>query len=260
MSGIHYLCWPVTVSFLLLGFSGEAQEDSLGTTDSIPKHSYRNEIGVSIAPLVLVLFNADPYSTTPVSVTYKRVRNSVALRVNFSYRGHRQWMYGANEYVYAVDSMYRIRKHTESMDNYIGRIGAEYRKAFASKVHFVCGADLQFMYSKYRRQVHNALYQIDSSNAQTTSEVYYFTREVSSEKISDRVTEMPMYGLGISLGLMVPVKKHWWILGQMRADAFFGRRNYHYIDNSGAERVASTSIFDFEAGPPLSELSVFYRF
>lgn len=60
---------------------------------------------------------------------------------------------------------------------------------------------------------------------------------------------------------MLPIGKRWWLLGQYRVDSYFGPTKTTTTDKIKGTTVKNNSTtFDFNAGPALTELSLFYRF
>ncbi len=231
-----------------------AQSD---TTEKVRK----NELGLSVGPILLVTLGSTPYAQ-PIGITYKRVLGKWALRSNFTLRPWEDsWPGFENETKQISDSM-QVRRNT-NRDNisYIGRVGYEYRYLSKRGWYIVGGIDLQAQQTIGGKKIQQALYKIDSVSNAGTAEPQFHTTFINSEVLLTESWTTTQLGLGLSMGVMIPAGKRWWISALCRADTFFGptrRVISDYVE--GSVQKYNTSTFDFTSGPALTEISIYFRF
>jgi hypothetical protein len=240
---------------------------SLGAQDTIPKQDslkprvFRNEIGTNIGPLALILLGAEPFAQPLMAVHYKRVFDKFALRFTAGVKKLPSWYYQPKDDVFAIDSMYRVRRTEHSELSYLLRLGVEKRKKTSTRLYFVFGADLIALQKQSRDLINEITYRIDSIVRKGTPDEYRYMTQTSALSRRDETTVTNFIGLGGSAGLMLPIGKRLWLLGHFRADFYFSRRTQYYTDPvTGKREKGTASVFDFETGPPVSEVSLFFRF
>lgn len=239
-----------------------SQVDTAKTT-SRPQVKYRNEIGANVGPIALVILGGDPTAQPLWALTYKRVYNKFALRVTAGFRDlpPSYFGYNNNEQAYAIDSLYRTRSVERTEKDFVGRAGIEQRKKLGHGITFVYGLDLMLMQQQWRIKNFETTYHIDSISQKGTPDQTVAMTQTGRQTLRNVLERSIAVGIGASAGLMVPFGRHWWLLGQFRADAFWGTGMHFYTDRkTGNQAKTRYSSFDFSAGPPVSELCVFYRF
>jgi hypothetical protein len=221
----------------------------------------KNEIGVNLGPIVASALGSMPYNQ-PFGITYKRVVNKWAFRANLSYSGYRSHNYGLqSREIFHTDSTYDVRTTDWSGNAFTGRIGVEYRHRFEKGFYLVGGLDAVGIFSKYNMEVLELNYSHDSADVVGASKDTYIRTFLGSSILSQEERISKQLGIGASLGLIVPISKRWWLLGQCRFDSYFGSIEVISSDKvSGAITQSKSRSFDFRGGPLLSELSLFYRF
>lgn len=233
---------------------------SFGQSDTAVKVR-TNEVGLSIGPVLLVALGSNPYNQ-PFGLSYKRVNGNRAYRGNFTFRPHdNNWRGFSNSTTEIADSIQTISSKTGRSTSFTGQVGYEYRFSLKKNCYLVCGADLLAQQVYGRTAIDKFVNRIDSvSNAGTANESYYYTT-LSAENTFMEKSTTTQFGIGLSIGIMVPAGKRWWVSGQCRTDSFFGSTSTTSTDNvAGTTTKYKSGTFDFSQGPPLTDISVFYRF
>jgi len=232
-----------------------------GQSDSTATKNKKNEIGLSVRPIILVTLGGTPYAQ-PIGLTYKRVFNKWAFRTNFTFKPYdNSFFFNNTEQIQTNDTTYHIRTTTNRSRSYIGRIGIEYRHKFKKGWYFVSGVDIQGQYTDASRHITEATYKIDSIGSLGTAEQFNYSTFKNHKNLLDEKTITKQIGLGLTIGAMVPVGKRWWVLAQFRADSFMGPSTTTTTDHvTGKTTSSSQTTFDFETGAAISEVSLFYRF
>ncbi len=232
-----------------------------GQKDSTVLRNRKNEIGLNVGPIVLVMLGATPYSQ-PLGLTYKRLFNKWAFRTNFTFKPIDNTAFSSiTENTKINDTTLVWRTTNRNTKSFIGRIGIEYRHKFKRGWYFVAGLDIQGQHSVYNRAITQATFKIDSVGNSGTAEQFYHTTLQDHKNILEEKTIVKQIGIGLTLGTIVPLSKRWLILAQFRADGFVGPSNTKTTDFLTGKSVNNTSTtFDFNTGAAVSELSLFYRF
>jgi hypothetical protein len=250
----------ITLLAVFCQLAAIAQNDTIEPPDTIAR-KYRNEVGAIVTPIALVMFGGESNAQPIAGLSYKRVFGQWAFRANFSYKSYPAWYYSQNEQAFAIDTLYRTKKSVTSKTAYIGRLGMEYRMRFGGRFYFVGGADLHGQRVEFRDELVQTNYKIESVTNRGTARESMNLSVQSTQKLYEYHQKGMQMGLGFSAGLMVSFGRHWWLLGQMRADYFTGPANFKMIDHLAKTRSEGLGwSSDFEAGVPLSELWLFYRF
>lgn len=254
MTTSKFFIWTLVIMLFL------ASNNIWGQTDSTRTSNKKNEIGLNIGPIILVTLGGTPYPQ-PIGLTYKRVFNKWAFRANFTFKPYNNsWLYNTNEQTQINDTNY-IRTNTRRSRSYIGRIGIEYRHKFKKGWYLVGGIDFHAQYTNSNRQINEQVYKIDSVGNYGTAEQFNHTTLKYHKNLLEEKAITKQMGIGISAGLMIPAGKRWWVIAQFRADSFFGTTTRATTDNiTGKTYGGSTTTFDFDTGPAISEVSLFYRF
>lgn len=221
----------------------------------------KNEIGIGIGPLMLISLGSQP-SSQPIGISYKRVVNKWVLKTSFAYSRNSNSPFGFNSHEeFHNDSTISIRTTNYYRNTFSGRIGAEYRYAFKNGITIFGGTDLIAQYSNGTKNINEALFRIDSLVGTGTAQQHYEKTFLDVKAILIQRETSPQFGLGINLGVLFPLKQRWWLAFSYRADAVFG--NVTVKRNDLLQQKTETnnfSRFDFNSGPLLSELALFYRF
>ena len=229
------------------------QSDTIKKNDSIPKIR-KNEIGIGLSPILNALIGVNLHHPN-FNLTYKRINGKWAFRSNLTF-GERN--YGANDF----------EKHRNHNGNYsTGRIGCEYRgKSKRFRWYYVTGIDLQFSNEKsFYSITEDTLKIISIQNAGTAKQSYKTSRlntnQAPPNYLLDERTLLNQYGLGITFGVNIPVKKCWWVLLQSRANFYYLTGITKSKDNVAmTNETRNNSVYSFDTDQILSEISLFYRF
>lgn len=232
-----------------------------GQTDSTTSLNKKNEIGLNIGPVVLVMLGSSPYSQ-PLGLTYKRVFSKWAFRTNFTFKPSSNDAYSSiTEKTKVNDST--LIWNTTSRRNWslVGRVGVEYRYKFKRGWYFVTGIDLQAQHSVNSKAITVANYRIDSIGNSGSAEQFYHTTYKEQKNLLEEKVITKQVGVGLTVGTIIPLSKHWLILAQFRADGGVGPSNRKTTDFVKGKTISSSSTsFDFNTSAAFSELSLFYRF
>ncbi len=229
--------------------------------DSTILKNKKNEIGLNIGPILLVTLGSSPYSQ-PINITYKRVFNRWAFRTNVSLKPAY-----ANEYPNFLERI-KINDSTLLQTNnsikdwsFAGRIGIEYRYQFKRGWSFVTGLDIVGLNYVYSRIITQDKYKIDTvSNSGTALQFYNLTPINQKRTYEEKITNL-QFGLGLTLGTMIPLGKNWLILGQLRLEGTAGSQNTKSTDFLTNKSFNNkSSVFNFNTGATFTELSLFYKF
>ncbi len=255
MTSFKNIILPTSFFFVL------ATVQMYGQADSTKLRSKKNEIGINVGPIVLLMLGATPYSQPP-GLTYKRVFNKLAFRTNFTFKPSGNDLFKSTTDRTKVNDTTLIWTTTNRKNrSFVGRIGVEYRHKLKIGWYLVTGIDILGQYSIYNRQILQATFKIDSIGGSGTAEPTYHTTYKEGKKLLEEKVITKQVGIGLTIGTLIPLGKRWLVLAQFRADGYVGPANSKTIDFVTGKSVNSSSTsFDFNAGVALSELSLFYRF
>jgi hypothetical protein len=250
----------------LFSLASVAQEDTIivpakaqPPADSVKTTTKRNEIGLNIGPMLLVALGAAPYSQPLLGITYKRVIGKWAFRTNFTMRIYDDPP--AGEQIVTVDSLYRVRTNSMKHAYYTVRAGMEYRIQLKTRCWLVAGVDLQGRLLQTSRRIYQTNYAITSIINPGTADVHYQTGSGSTSTLAEEDSREQLAGLGLTAGLMIPVGKRIWILGQCRFDSFYGPGQRTFKDNvAGTTNKYKYNSFYFDVEGALAEVYLFFRF
>jgi len=257
----------ITAGLLLIFSPGViSQEDTIvvpakvpASTDSVKTTTKRNEIGLNIGPMLLVALGAAPYSQPLLGITYKRVYGKWAFRTNFTMRVYDDP--SSADQVVTVDSMYRVRTNSMKHAYYTLRAGMEYRIQLKTRCWLVAGVDLQAQLLQTRRRIYQTNYPINAIINPGTADVHYQTGSGTTSTLAEEDSREQVAGLGLTAGLMIPIGKRFWILGQCRFDSFYGPGQRTFKDNvTGTTKKYNYNSFYFDVEGALAEVYLFYRF
>lgn len=232
-----------------------------GQTDSTISINKKNEIGLNVGPVILVLLGSPPYSQ-PLGLTYKRVLGKWAFRTNLTFKPSANDPYNSVTEKTKVNDSTLIWSTTNRRNwSLAGRIGVEYRYKFKRGWYLVTGIDIHGQQSVNNRAITAASYKIDSIGNSGTAEQFYHTTFKEQNNLLEEKVITKQVGLGLTVGTIIPLSKHWLILAQIRADGSVGPSNRKTTDFvTGKTTSSSSTSFDFNTGAAFSELSLFYRF
>jgi hypothetical protein len=252
--GVLMVTASTMMLFTQLGYS---QKDSVTTSAKIRK----NEIGLDIGSVLLFSLGSSEF-TQPIGISYKRVVNDWVFRTSVSTRAkYNQAPLFNHDQVFYNDSIYYVRSGLGKTNYYVARVGAEYRYKFKRNFMFVTGCDFQTQMLKGRTQWVEYAHRIDSVANAGTGQEYNYTTLVGTRTVMEENSKGYQFGLGVSTGLLFPIGKKWSVLAQARVSAVVGPLTKTVTDNIIQTTTKNRSVFyDFETGPALAEISVFYRF
>ncbi len=232
-----------------------------GQTDSTTLTNKKNEIGLNVGPVILAMLGSPPYSQ-PFGLTYKRVFNKWAFRTNLTFKPISNDAYSSiTEKTKVNDSTLIWITYNRRNWSLTGRIGIEYRHKFKRGWYFVTGVDIHGQHSVNNRAITEANFKIDSIGNSGSAEQFYHTTFKEQKNLFEEKVTIKQVGLGLTIGTIIPLSKHWLILAQFRADGSVGPSNRKTTDFVTGKTVNSSSTsFDFNTGAAFSELSIFYRF
>jgi len=230
-------------------------------SDSAHASFKKNEIGINIGPVALVMLGAEPY-TQAHGLTYKRVFGKWALRSNFTFLPPFNFMAETyRERTPLNDSTYTLKTTYNRNRSYTGRIGLEYRNTFKNGWAFVIGGDVQGRYTTDNRYITNNVFKIDSIKGRGTADQILFATNKEQSKLLEEKTTKTLFGASLTVGLIVPFSKHWCAQAHYRVDALVGPQKKTTSDFvAGKTSQSRNSVFDFSSGAAISELSLYYRF
>ena len=242
------------------GLSGQA--DSVVADSSRAPKKYRNEVGMNVGPVALILLGAEPTAHPVLGLTYKRVFDKCAIRAMAGVRNYPSHYYPEESQAFAIDTMYRMRRTERSQMSYIGRLGAERRKKIGGgRFEFVYGADLITQVRHSKLSIYETLYRIDSIARKGMPDEFIHMTEVENRPRRNETVVTTYFGIGATAAIMLHINRHWLMLGQFRADAYYGISRPYVNDPVTGQRVRRrVTYFEFESGAPVSELSIFYKF
>lgn len=143
--------------------------------DSIKVANKRNEVGLNIGPVILVMLGGTPYSQ-PIGITHKKIFKKWGFRSNFTFKPIANSIYESySEKIQTNDTTLFMRTTNRNNKSYIGRIGVEYRHRFKCGWHFVGGIDLQAQHSVDNTNITEAVFRIDSISNYGTAQQSYNT-------------------------------------------------------------------------------------
>lgn len=222
--------------------NGIAQSDS---TSRVRK----NEFGLSIQPLVILLMDADP-NLVETGFSYKRlISNKWYLRFTTGYSE------GENNFGIASpwnDSILQMEQFQEDFYSISQRIGLEKRKLIRNKVSLFYGADLMagIKRKKSKEGVVYQEYDFDNNGIRSVNlykDTLYSKRTVNSFNI----------GLGFNIGFIVPIGKRFFTSAEMRSN-FCWMNSKYTEENMLTSKISrnSTRSLDFELTHPIYNLTL----
>jgi hypothetical protein len=238
-----------------------ATQQFYGQTDSTTSLNKKNEFGLTVGPVVLIMLGSPPNSQ-PLGLTYKRVLSKWAFRTNLTFKPSSNDAYSSiTERTKVNDST--LIWNTASKRNWslAGRIGVEYRYKFKRGWYLVTGIDIHRKHSVNNRAITEAYYKIDSIGNSGSAEQFYHTKYKEQKNLLEEKVITKQVGLGLTVGAIIPLNKKWLILTQFSADGSVGKSNRKTTDFvKGKTTSSSSTSFDFNTSAAFSELSLFYRF
>ncbi len=235
---------------------------SYSQTDSIMKRSKPNEIGLNVGPVLLIAMGSDPYPQ-PIGITYKSLINKFAYKIVYNYHSN-----GSSPYAYEKETNYLLSdslkfdivKQSIKLKHDF-RIGAEYRLAFKNRMALFFGLDLVMAYSEMRMTTNKSIFKIDSISLISNLEPNYYLSSVENRIQSRGVDYIFNSGLGINIGMIIPVSKRFQFSFSHRSDLVLSSI---YTVNKDYQSKQSDKFrynrFDFDFGTPISEIGFYYRF
>ena len=238
--------------------------NAIGQIDtSLASKIRTNEIGISIRPSMRIKSpSLNIYQSAGIS--YKKVFRNWAIRSNFSFAQKLSYnpLNQNNNYGQVVDTLqYMYQSHSKT-NNYIGRIGTEYRHRWKKKLFITGGADLLLRRSNYTHGTYNDVYRIDSISNENTANPSFHKRYLYREKLLTIRESKIEVGISGFLGLMIPLGKRWWVTGEHSINAYIGRAKTIKTDYV----AATTESNEFKTSEAytlpaiFSKYSLFYRF
>ena len=218
---------------------------------------YRNETGISIGRLAQHALGGE--ATQPWGFSYKYLlKKNVALRGTYQYKDYESYPKVPNTTLILPDSLHQY--DSDYMNGFYHRVtlGAEAR-LIRKRMTFALGADIGYRHRREYYQEYREAY-IKDSLAGSGGMVYY-DRQIESRVILGRHDRGHDFTLGLTGAVLIPISKHWLLSFMVKGDFHTGITRYRtsdYLKNlsyTGNYRIAQ-----FEGGPLLSDVSLFYRF
>lgn len=239
--------------FMLAFQQGNANQDSL-------LNNRRNEIGLMLNPIVEVL--AGNGEASIFGISYKRVKANKALRLGASFSkepGNGKPMHQALASI--VDSTLIRTDQNFSSRRLGGFVGIEKRKHFRSGVLLTGSVDVIYRNELQNHTIYNQTYSIDSVLfAETANPLYYNSIQQSQPLLIER-SQIHQIGMGLGLGLLIPVKERFWISTACHMEVFYVSRELNRKDYVAfVEGKNQSSNINFETRMPIIELALHYRF
>ena len=250
----NYICILSTCLFMTMPQLSRAQNDSTAFAGK------KNEFGVNIGPVLLVMMGATPYSQ-PLGITYKRRFNQWAVRANFAFTPNVDPYYNSNtEKTKVNDTTLQWRTTTRSTKRFTSRIGIEYRYPMRWGWMLLTGVDVQHQLAIDKRTISLATFKIDSIAKAGTADQYFATTLRSQKNLLEETRTANQVGLGFTVGTLIPLNKKWFVLTQFRADGLAGPTVIKTTDLlTGTTTSKTYTTFDFNAWAMISEVTLFYR-
>jgi hypothetical protein len=236
---------------LVLHSSSQAQSDSL---------SKKNEIGLNVNTLAAVFIGSSP-ENVPLGLTYKRVNGAYAWRAQAVFFPPSPTGFYPEERLLFSDSLTEISEvRSGSRQSLALRLGYEYRRKvrFGWLMNF--GADLVYTYGSGYEDLSQFTYRVDSITGTNPLNRVVF-RNLSSTATQYRESfYYNSMGMGLSIGLLIPLQKRLMLGIQARGDFQIQQRS-SFVENhvTGTNEKFRSTQFDFSMGGPLTEISVYYR-
>jgi hypothetical protein len=160
-----------------------------------------------------------------------------------------------------ADSLLSERVTSKKRETFMGGIGFEHRSHLRSGIYFVGGIDLVGKISHRSDRLKETISRIDSIGFSATAHEFYHRSVLSSNSIYEEDIKSVQIGAGISLGLLIPLGSRWWIQGQYYMSGLIGPTESRTIDKmEGTTENTRYSSVEFNSGPGLAQVAVFFRF
>jgi hypothetical protein len=230
-------------------------------TDTIVRGERKNEVGLAIGPMALIMLGGQPYPQ-PIGIGYKRVYGAWAIRFSAGMvSDNNSFMLANYTEKQVIDSIETWRNEYRTSRSYFGRLGMERRWNLKGNCKFVIGADLQARHVETIRVYDQMSSKIDSVWYGQTAQPYSYTSGSTQARLLDEKTIGKQLGLGLSFGFLVPLGKRWWLSTQYRGDFFIGPQKTRIKDHvEGSDKTYTSMVSDLNIGPIISELALYYRF
>jgi len=239
--------------FMLAFQQGNANQDST-------VNNRRNEVGLMLNPIVEVL--AGDGQASIFGFSYKRVKQNKAFRLGASYSNAPTTgkpIY--QELASIVDSTF-IRTHQNFSSRSVSAfVGIEKRKHFRSGVLLSGSVDVIYRNELQNHTIYNQTYTIDSVLFAETANPIYFNSIQQSQPLLIERSQIHQIGMGLGLGLLIPVKDRFWISTACHMEVFYVSRELNRKDYVAfVEGRNQSSNINFETRMPILELALHYRF
>jgi|GEM_PF-1208340 len=226
-------------------------------TDSTSQ-SKRHELGLHVGPMATFLLGGHSGSQ-PFGATWKQVSGRSATRISYRY-GYRPVTLDVTQR-YEIDDMLVSKSHERRQNNHVLSLGREFRYPLRHGMQLLFGLDAQVRWLSQGFRVLQTVSTIDTVLNKGTVNEFYVTENPRGSTLYKSKTSGLQYGIAVSTGLLVPIRSHWWLSGQLRLDSFYGtlkEKSHDLVTQQKSNKT--TSNLELNINSLLSELAVFYRF
>jgi hypothetical protein len=220
---------------------------------------YNNEFGIHVGSLISSAVGG-AFFTSPVGISYKRVKGNWAFRTHFNYSNFGGGGSGVVQVDKINDSMATYNNAFYNNHTFEGGAGLEYRYAFDNGIILNFGGDVLGIFINERSSTDEFTQKIDWPTPGNLESDPSLTHTNHRNLFNER-RRTTQFGISPSAGVMIPIGKRWWLAGNYRLFMVGGPTRVIRNDNiTGVRTDITTSYFDFSSSFGFSEITLYFRF
>ena len=228
-------------------------------SDTATVPARKNEIGISIGSMVLIVLGERPYSQ-PTTVGYKRLfGHGWAFRTNWGITAGDPNFTPVNWHPVENDTTSIFTLEHEKRRGYSGSIGLEYRVPLWKRWKFIVGGDLQACYIESTR-ITDEITRFGGANPSSIAP-FSFAGGSVQQRVATNKTTFKQGGCALFAGALAPIGKRLWLSAQFRYYLYYENAEVVTLNHASGNTSKSTqNTFNLTGYPLVGDLALYYCF